>query len=138
MSKLDLFIPSKPQSHRQDRVCHEIQKIIAMLCSTQDLPPVMTKDQDMFVLKNPISITRVTISPDLHHATVYFRPLLNDDIVQLEWYLNELAPYFRTKLAKSLPLKKAPTVQVTFDQSLDEGQRIDTLLNHLKADLPHD
>ena len=76
-----------------------------------------------------ISITEVRMSPDLRQARVYAKPLLGGDEDAVITALRQNTAYLQREVAKRLGLKFAPKLKFTGDESFDEAERIERLLN---------
>lgn len=88
-------------------------------------------------LKDPrigfITITRVTISPDLHHATVYFSQLEGlSKPAETEAGLKSAQGFVRRLLGERLKIRVTPEVHFKADPSLAEMARISKLLSDVK------
>ena len=84
-------------------------------------------------LKDPrigfVTVTAVDTSPDLRQARVFVSVL--GDPEQREQTLAGLASshgYLQTRIAAELRLKRTPTLQFVYDESVDRGMRISELL----------
>jgi ribosome-binding factor A len=84
-------------------------------------------------LKDPrigfVTVTAVDTSPDLRHARVFVSVLGDDQ--QREQTLAGLASshgYLQTRIAGELRLKRTPTLEFVYDESVDRGMRISELL----------
>lgn len=129
MSRLNLFVPEKAQSHRQERVSEEVRHALSMLCIQADFPPVVDEQDQIQTLKYPVTITHVKISPDLKNVTAYFRTLTGEDLGKAESYLNALQSYFRHELGKRIRLRYTPSVRFCIDHLLEEANKIDSLIS---------
>jgi ribosome-binding factor A len=85
-------------------------------------------------LKDPrigfVTVTSVSTSPDLRHATVYVS-VLGDD-AQRESSLEGLRSahgFLQRRVAGELRLKHTPTLEFAYDDSIDRGMRISELLD---------
>ena len=81
-----------------------------------------------------VTVTDVRVTEDLHHATVFFT-LLGDDQAQAEaeaWVVSS-APQVRTFIASQLRLRHAPSLEFVPDTVPGQGARIDRLLAELSA-----
>ena len=88
-------------------------------------------------LKDPrigfVTITRVTITPDLHHATVYFSRLeTQGNSAASEAGLQSARGYIRKLLGERLKIRVTPEVTFRADPSLAEMARISKLLSDVK------
>jgi len=83
------------------------------------------------------TITWVKVSDDLHLATIYFSVIGSDEEKKsTESGLNSARGFIRRELGKSLRMRYVPDVLFRYDESVDYGQRIDTLLDELHATEP--
>lgn len=84
-------------------------------------------------LKDPrigfVTVTGVDTSPDLRHARVYVSVLGNDAQKQdaLEG-LRSSAGFLQAKVGEELRMKRTPTLEFRYDDSIDRGMRITELL----------
>jgi ribosome-binding factor A len=85
-------------------------------------------------LKDPrigfVTVTAVETSPDLRHARVYVSVLGSDE--QREEALAGLrssAGFLQAKVGAELRMKRTPTLEFRYDESIDRGMRISELLD---------
>jgi ribosome-binding factor A len=85
-------------------------------------------------LKDPrigfVTVTSVETSPDLRHARVYVSVL--GDEPDREQSLAGLASahgLLQQAIARELRMKRTPTLQFVFDESIERGMRISELLD---------
>ncbi|HLU21860.1 30S ribosome-binding factor RbfA [Lederbergia graminis] len=90
-------------------------------------------------LKDPrvgfVTITDVHVTGDLQQATVYISVLGDDD--QKENTLKGLEKakgFIRSEIGQRIRLRKTPELIFEFDESIDYGNRIETLLKEIKND----
>jgi ribosome-binding factor A len=79
-----------------------------------------------------VTVTDVRVTGDLHHASVFFT-VLGDDQEQAaaETWMAESATRARTFVASQLRLRHAPTLEFVPDTVPGQGTRIDRLLAEL-------
>ena len=89
-------------------------------------------------LKDPrvgtlVTVQHVEMSADLQHATVLVT-MLGDDARRREAIagLTAATPYLRHQVGQRLKLKHTPELRFTFDESIEEGDRVLSLLDALK------
>jgi ribosome-binding factor A len=83
---------------------------------------------------NAVTVTGVKVSKDLRHARVYFNLLgRQEDRKAVSAGLKSATGFIRSKVAKQLNLRFVPTLEFFYDESEDEAQRIDHLLNQIKS-----
>ena len=80
-----------------------------------------------------ISVTEVRMMPDLRNAKAYVKPLLGQDEAQVLKALRTNTAFFQKEVAKRLGLKFAPKLSFQPDESFDEADRIEQLLNDPKV-----
>lgn len=114
---------------RSRRIADLIQRELAVLIQRQ-----LERDQVGLV-----TISAVSVSPDLKQARVYFTSLgAAADPTQLTRELNSLAGEFRHGLAQALPLRSMPKLKFEFDSSVERGARLASLIDSLRAKASED
>lgn len=112
---------------RENRVADEVKRLTAEIIRTElDDPrvPVFT------------SITDVTVSSDFNYADLYVSVLAQakDKQVEAVEALNSAKGFLRKELSQRLKLRVTPELRFHLDDSFDKGQRIDEILEQVKAD----
>ena len=81
-----------------------------------------------------MTVTDVRVTEDLHHASVFFTVLGDDEqrAAAAAW-LASAAPHAPPIVASQLRLRHAPTLQIVPDTVPGQGARIDRLLAELAA-----
>jgi ribosome-binding factor A len=85
-------------------------------------------------LKDPrigfVTVTGVETSPDLRHARVYVS-VLGDDAKREDALagLRSAAGFLQSQVGQELRMKRTPTLEFVYDQSVDRGMRISQLLD---------
>jgi ribosome-binding factor A len=82
-----------------------------------------------------ITLTKVTVSPDLQLARVYYT-LLGDEKAQRETdkALRRALPFLRRQIAQRVRLRRVPELEFFFDKSVAQQDRIEQILQELKAE----
>ena len=75
-----------------------------------------------------VSVSDVEVTRDLAHATVYVTALLGDQGIPAVKALNEASWEFRKELSQRVELRAVPALHFKYDDSVDRGERIETLL----------
>ena len=88
---------------------------------------------DPLLEKHVVTVSRVTMSPDLKLATIYVMPLGGADEPEVLKALDRHKKFLRGELAQRINLKFAPEVRFRIDDSFDNVSRIDALLNSEKV-----
>ncbi len=82
-----------------------------------------------------VTFTHVKVSDDLRYATVYFSCMGSPEEQQTtSEYLEAEKKKIRQKVGQSLQLRFVPEFAFKFDHSVEEGIRIEQLLNEIKSD----
>jgi ribosome-binding factor A len=78
------------------------------------------------------TITAVKVTDDLHLATVFFT-VIGDDAEKKnsEQGLNSARGFIRKEMAKTLRMRYVPDIIFKYDDSVDYGRRIDSLLDEI-------
>jgi ribosome-binding factor A len=89
-------------------------------------------------LKDPrigfVTVTAVDTSPDLSHARVYVS-VLGGESERTETLagLTSSHGYLQARVAAELRLKRTPTLEFVYDESIDRGMRISELLDERRG-----
>lgn len=79
------------------------------------------------------SVSDVEVARDLAHAKVFVTVLEADKAAETVKSLKELAPEIRYQLARAVKMRHVPELHFHYDESVDRGERIDTLLRDVRA-----
>ncbi len=110
------------QGKRIDRVGHLIQMELGQLI--------------LHRVKDPrlgfVTITQVTVTPDLKSACAYFS-VLGDAKARRESQaaLDKAAGYLQKEIGNSLQLRFTPRLKFMLDESLDRGMEIDKVIRDI-------
>ena len=113
--------PAAGPSQRQLRVGEMIRHKIADMLARHDI-------HDDVLAKHVISVPEVRMSPDRKLGTVFVMPLRGQDVKPVLEALDRNKRYIRGEVAHAINLKYAPDLRFRFDETFDEGARIDALL----------
>lgn len=114
------------QSVRVLKVGERVRHILSELLARQEV-------HDDTLTARSVSVTEVRMSPDLRNAAVYVKPLLGEQEAVVIKALRTNTAYFQREVAKRLGLKFAPKLSFRGDESFDEAERIERLLNDPKV-----
>lgn len=89
-----------------------------------------------FSLKDPhvgfVTVTVVQVTSDYSYATVYVSFLGKEERKQAGLKaLNRAKGFIRTELGKRLSIRKVPDLIFKLDNTLEKGQRIDSILSQI-------
>ncbi|MDH3871233.1 MAG: 30S ribosome-binding factor RbfA [Gammaproteobacteria bacterium] len=105
---------------RTRRVGEQIQRELASLLHEEIKDPRL----------GMVSISGVTVSRDLAHAKVYVSVLGDEAAVTASLrVLNNAAGFLRRRLGQQMRIRAVPRLHFHYDQSIEEGARMDALIN---------
>lgn len=87
-------------------------------------------------LKDPrigfVTLTAVDVTPDLRYAKVFYTVIGSekeraDSVVGIE----KATPYIRRQLASKLTMRHTPELTFVYDESIEYGNRIDSILKDI-------
>ena len=110
--------------NRLGRIDEEYKKEISQIISYQ--------------LKNPnvtglISVTKVKVTNDLKYAKVYVSILNSKNQEKTIKALQDASGFIRTQIAKTVNLRITPQLVFEFDDSIEYGMKIDSILKEINA-----
>ncbi|TAA44843.1 30S ribosome-binding factor RbfA [Pseudoxanthomonas winnipegensis] len=112
-----MAMPTK-SFHRTDRVSAQLRRELGTLVHEavreHGLPSV--------------SVSDVEVTRDLAHAKVFVTALMPERSTEAVKGLKELAPQIRYALARAVKMRHVPELHFHYDDSVDRGERIETLL----------
>jgi ribosome-binding factor A len=117
------------QFKRSDRVSEQMLRDISVIFETElrdDSPGLIT-------------FTRVKLTSDLRIATVYYSTLGDDERRErVAEFLQRNTKKVRGLVGRGLRMRHIPELSFTFDPSIEEGIKIEKLLNEIKSDSDSD
>ena len=109
--------------YRVERVEKIIEKELSMILLQE------AKNQ----LLKFVSITKVALTQDMSIATIWFTVLGEEDEKEATIKaLEDAKGFLRSSLSKKLDLRKSPELRFKYDESLENGSRIEKILNKNK------
>jgi len=110
-------------SRRSERTCKLIQREISGLLEREVNDPRLSKF---------VSVTEVTISPDLKHAKVYVSTLGSEiNKEDLLAGFDNASGFLRRELAAHMRLRQIPELSFHYDDSIERGARLLKLMGEL-------
>lgn len=101
----------------------------------KELSEILRGVKDPRVSGALISVTAVSVTPDLKYAKVYYSTLTASDEKDVSDGLRSAGGYVRKRLAEGLNLRITPELSFIRDRSAENGAHIAELLKSVKADL---
>ena len=81
-----------------------------------------------------ITVSEVSVSPDLSNARVYVMTLGGVDIERVLPVLNQTAPLLRHQLASRVHLRRLPALKFVADESYETADRMAKLFSSIQTD----
>lgn len=84
-----------------------------------------------------VTITQVKVTPDLQLARVFYT-VLGDDKArrETERALARATSFLRRQIGARLSLRRVPVLEFKYDRSIEHQDRVERILQELKADRP--
>ena len=109
---------------RRERLASVIEEVVSELLQRQIKDPRVSE---------LTSVTRVQVSQDLHLARIWVSVLGDEEQRQDTMRaLDRAHGFVRSKLGEQLTIRHVPEVQFVLDRSIEEGDRVLSLLNRLE------
>jgi ribosome-binding factor A len=83
-----------------------------------------------------VTITDVSVTPDLRQARVYFSILDVSKINDVKKMLNASKHVVQKAIGDQMRTRNTPVVRFIFDESVEYGSKMDLLLDKIKSDKP--
>ena len=112
------------QFKRSERVGEQILRVISKIMETElaESAPGM------------VTFTRVQMSADLRYATVYYSFLGSEKGQKsVDGFMERQSKRIRRQLGSKIRIRHIPELRFEFDPSVQEGARIEQLLNEIKS-----
>ncbi len=113
--------------HRSTRVAEAIKDEVASI--------LLFKLKDVRVPSERVSVTKVEVTGDLRHATVFVSILGDEELQEIAIEgLQSARGYVRSEIGKSIQLRATPELHFKLDHSLEHGANILALINKINAE----
>jgi ribosome-binding factor A len=112
-------------SHRVERVAEQLREELSQMLATEVSDPGV----------GLVTVTRVKVTGDLSLARIYWTTL--GEAAERKKTAKALArtvPYLKHLLSQRLTLRRAPDLQFQFDESVAAQDRIERILQDLRAE----
>jgi len=117
---------SSEPSQRQLRVGEDLRHHLAAILMRQE-----THISELDTVS--ITVSEVSVSPDLTSARVYVMTLGGQDMDQVLPILNQYAPVLRHEVAKRVHLRRLPTFKFVRDDSYDHADKVARLFSSIQS-----
>ena len=116
---------AKGPSQRQLRVGETLRHALSEILIREDF-----FDPDLVNVS--ITISEISVSPDLAHARVYTMPLGGVNVETILPALNRLAPMIQSLVAKKVQLRRTPRLRFYLDDSFENAARMNQLFASIR------
>ena len=115
----------KKHSQRAQRVGDQIQRELAGLLASEVKDPRVGR----------VTVTAVEVAGDFAHAKVFFTHLAGKDKAgEAITALTRTAGFLRSELARRLDLYSVPQLHFVYDDSIESGMRLSSLIDQAVAE----
>ena len=131
MSENFEFKPSKTtkdtsaKSQRQMRVGEELRHLISNVLLRETF-------YDQIIETNDITITEVSVSPDLKNAKIYVMPLGGKQKLEVVNSLNKVKGRIKKLISSSITLRQIPKINFMIDETFENAKNIDDILGKIR------
>ena len=108
--------------YRRGRVNEEVVK---------ELSNILREVKDPRVSDAFISVTAADVATDMKTAKIYFS-VMSGDKAEVKKGLKSATGFFKKRLAQTLNLRQTPELFFIFDDSIEYGAHINSLLNKIE------
>lgn len=108
---------------RSQRVGDQMQRELALLIQREVKDPRVKM----------VSITAVRVSRDMAHARIYVTTLDDENHTGVVEALNHASGFLRHELASSMRLRTIPMLRFYYDESIENGMRMNSLISEALA-----
>ena len=117
------------RSQRQLKVGEELRHLISDAL-------VRGSFYDEHIENNHITITEVSVSPDLKNAKVYVMPLGGENKINVLNSLNKATGRLKKIISRKISLRQIPKLIFSIDESFDDAKKINDILGKIKNKKP--
>lgn len=110
-------------SFRSQKVSQEILELLSS---------ILVKELKDPRIDSLVSITDVQVTKDLSYATIYISKIASpEEKREILEILNNAKGFLRSILSKKMKLRSVPELKFELDNSLEYGQKIESILNQI-------
>lgn len=116
----------KSNSHKLERVNEELKR---------ELSNIINYELKNSKVTGIISITKVSVTPDLRYARVWITAINCKNKKETLLGLKQSSGFIRSSIAKKVNMRITPEFIFEFDESIEYGAKIDSILNDIMKDI---
>ena len=113
------------KSQRQLKVGEELRHLISSVLLRETF-------YDQIIETNDITITEVSVSPDLKNAKIYVMPLGGKQKLEVVNSLNKVKGRIKKLISSSIMLRQIPKINFILDESFENVKNIDNILREIR------
>ena len=113
------------KSQRQMRVGEELRHLISNVLLRETF-------YDQIIETNNITITEVSVSPDLKNAKIYVMPLGGKQKLEVVNSLNKVKGRIKKLISSNITLRHIPKINFIIDKSFENAKNIDDILRKIR------
>ena len=113
------------KSQRQLKVGEELRHLISSILLRESF-------YDEYIKDNNITITEVSVSPDLKNAKVYVMPLGGKNEGDVLNSLNKVTGRIRKIISNNISLRQTPKIFFKIDDTFEYAKNIQNILENIK------
>lgn len=114
------------ETNRMNRINEELKK---------EISNIINFDLNNSNITGIVSVTKVRVTPDLRYARVYVSMINSKNKKNTLAGLKQASGYIRSMIAKKVNLRNTPELVFEFDETLEYGARIDSIINDIVKDM---
>ena len=114
------------ESNRMNKINEEIKKEVSSIIN--------------FELNNTnitglISVTKVSVTPDMRYARIFISVINSKNKKNTLTGLKKASGFIRSTLAKKINMRYTPELVFEFDETMEYGARIDSIIDKISKEL---
>ena len=118
---------AKAPSQRQLRVGESLRHALSEILAREDF-----FESDLENVS--ITISEISVSPDLGNARVYTMPLGGQNSENVLSALNRLAPVLQREVAARVHLRRVPRLKFILDETFETAARLNVVFNNIRTE----
>ena len=118
---------AKAPSQRQLRVGESLRHALSEILAREDF-----FESDLENVS--ITISEISVSPDLGNARVYTMPLGGQNSENVLPALNRLAPVLQREVAARVHLRRVPRLKFILDETFETAARLNVVFNSIRTE----
>lgn len=121
-----VIMQKENHSYKLDRVNEELKR---------ELSNIINYELKNAKVTGMISITKVKVTPDLRYARVWISALNCKNKKETLLGLKQSSGFIRSCIAKKINMRITPELVFEFDETMEYGEKIDSILNDIMKDV---